>query len=414
MDYFDGEKIIAFSCGYNHSLVMTEKRRIFSWGTNEWGQLGHENTKQSIIPKLVNISGTKIKKICCGKEHSLLLSFDGFVYEFGKKYSEESQDIIAVPTIVNHTEEFIDIEANSLHEVSIAKAKSGKFLIWGRYYQSSIYSRKETSFESFYEIFPIVFHITYKTFDGDLHLEDKFICNGYFEIAFSEMERIGEGSFGSVHKVQCNYSKKLYAVKKIPFRLENEKDLLKEFNIYNRVVNLNHKCIVETYEAWIENNSNFSDGTKTYEKSLCFYILMELCEKTLEQFMDDIKNHLELKLFLSPIFYFIVSQLFVEILEGVNYLHTRNDPLIHRDLKPANILLKRDKRGNYVKIADFGLLAIHQFVKESHTGDKGTVKYMAPEVIHGTKYDTKADVYSLGVIMENLFDIDFNYDMKRL
>jgi serine/threonine protein kinase len=108
---------------------------------------------------------------------------------------------------------------------------------------------------------------------------------------------------------------------------------------------------------------------------------MELCEKTLENFIDYIKICLEEKLFLSPVFYFIVSQLFIEIIEGVNYLHTQSPPLIHRDLKPVNILLKRDKRGNLVKIADFGLLAIHKFVEESHTADKGTVKYMAPEVI---------------------------------
>jgi serine/threonine protein kinase len=88
-------------------------------------------------------------------------------------------------------------------------------------------------------------------------------------------------------------------------------------------------------------------------------------------------------------------------------LHTRKNAIIHRDLKPANILLKKsDQKGFCVKIADFGLIAVHNFSEQSHTLDKGTLKYMAPEVGRNKKYDTKADVYSLGVILEILFDVE--------
>jgi serine/threonine protein kinase len=68
-------------------------------------------------------------------------------------------------------------------------------------------------------------------------------------------------------------------------------------------------------------------------------------------------------------------------------------------------LKKCDQKGFCVKIADFGLIAIHDFPEQSHTSDKGTVKYMAPEVI-SRKYNTKADIYSLGVIFQNLFALD--------
>jgi serine/threonine protein kinase len=101
----------------------------------------------------------------------------------------------------------------------------------------------------------------------------------------------------------------------------------------------------------------------------------------------------------------IASQIFIEILEGVNYLHKQNPPLIHRDLNPANILLKKsDSKGICVKIADFGL--IHEFSEQSHTSDKVTVKYMAPKVMISRKYNTKADVYSLGIIFQNLFNLE--------
>jgi WNK lysine deficient protein kinase len=111
---------------------------------------------------------------------------------------------------------------------------------------------------------------------------------------------------------------------------------------------------------------------------------------------------------LTTIGYYIASQIFIQILEGVNHLHKQNPPLIHRDLKPDNILLKKDeaksnRKGLCVKIADFGLIAIHEYFGQSHTSDKGAVKYMAPEV-YNKEYDTKADIYSLGVIFKELID----------
>ncbi len=138
---------------------------------------------------------------------------------------------------------------------------------------------------------------------------------------------------------------------------------------------------------------------------------MELCDKTLDDVISEFKNDSKLKTpeVLTTIGYYIASQIFIQVLEGVNYLHTRVKAIIHRDLKPDNILLKQHE-GNVlcVKIADFGLIATHHSPGQSHTNDKGTARYTAPEVINSTKYDTKADIYSLGIIFENLFFLDMN------
>jgi WNK lysine deficient protein kinase len=138
---------------------------------------------------------------------------------------------------------------------------------------------------------------------------------------------------------------------------------------------------------------------------------MELCDKTLDDVIKELTNDSLLKTTksLTRIGYYIASKIFIQILEGVNHLHKQNPPLIHRDLKPANILLKKDEaKGFRVKIADIGLAVIHKYSKQSHTLDKGTPKYMAPEVVKDKKYNTKADIYSLGVIFENLFALDTN------
>jgi len=75
--------------------------------------------------------------------------------------------------------------------------------------------------------------------------------------------------------------------------------------------------------------------------------------------------------------------------------------------------------GNFIKITDFGLATIHGFDNNTnsdavdvnnitHTKATGTPGYMAPEVKNSNKYDTKADIYSIGIIMKELFCINEN------
>lgn len=86
----------------------------------------------------------------------------------------------------------------------------------------------------------------------------------------------------------------------------------------------------------------------------------------------------------------IVSQLC-----GVlSYIHARQ--IIHRDLKPSNVLVTAD--GDRVKVIDFGVsdTASHAILK----GPAGTRDYAAPEVLSGDKADSRADLYSLGIIID--------------
>jgi serine/threonine protein kinase len=134
---------------------------------------------------------------------------------------------------------------------------------------------------------------------------------------------------------------------------------------------------------------------------------MQLCDKTLEDIIDVFENDSSLKNddMLTPLGYYIAGQIFIEILEAVNHLHEHKPPLIHRDLKPGNILLNRKSNDRFVKIGDFGLATLHEMIGQSHTGTNvQTPKYIAPEV-DTKEYTTKADIYSLGAILIDIFDI---------
>ncbi len=75
------------------------------------------------------------------------------------------------------------------------------------------------------------------------------------------------------------------------------------------------------------------------------------------------------------------------------YLHSCSPPILHRDLKSLNILLDDHLR---VKLGDFGWTrALGNYM----TSKIGTYQWMAPEVIAGQAYTTKADVFSFGIML---------------
>jgi serine/threonine protein kinase len=102
-----------------------------------------------------------------------------------------------------------------------------------------------------------------------------------------------------------------------------------------------------------------------------------------------------------------LKNIFAKLILGVGYIHDKG--FIHRDLKPENLLLEED--GTPI-ITDLGLAKRKlEIVKNSGsngkdvitegkiTGDSGTFEYTAPEVAGGKKYDSKADIWSLGCIL---------------
>jgi serine/threonine protein kinase len=221
---------------------------------------------------------------------------------------------------------------------------------------------------------------------------------------FHSLEKPISDIFEAIFKVRTTKKERDYsAIKRIDFgppTSDVRKDeIIREYLNYKIMTTRSsqNKYIVRHFDAW------FEESIDQNIPKISLYIQMELCDKTLDGVIQEFDSHLKTNGTLTPLGYYIASQIFIQVLQGVNHLHTRNPPLIHRDLKPANILLKKHKvKGLCVKIADFGLIAIHECLGQSHSKDKGTLKYMAPEVDIG-EYDTKADIYSMGVIFENLF-----------
>ncbi|XP_021267282.1 eukaryotic translation initiation factor 2-alpha kinase 1 isoform X2 [Numida meleagris] len=114
-------------------------------------------------------------------------------------------------------------------------------------------------------------------------------------------------------------------------------------------------------------------------------------------------------------------KIFEELIEGVCYIHSMG--VMHRDIKPRNIFLHGSDR--QVKIGDFGLACKDLLWDDTdqwfhteringltHTSGVGTCLYASPEQLQGSDYDFKSDMYSLGVILLELFQ-PFGTEMER-
>ena len=87
-----------------------------------------------------------------------------------------------------------------------------------------------------------------------------------------------------------------------------------------------------------------------------------------------------------------------QIAKALAHAHSRG--IIHRDIKPQNLMLLRD---GTVKVADFGIAALENEYHENNGEAIGSIHYIAPEQARGASPDTRSDIYSLGVVMFEMF-----------
>jgi translation initiation factor 2 beta subunit (eIF-2beta)/eIF-5 len=416
---FENEKIVMISCGDvdslgggMHSLALTESGRVFGWGDNDRGQLGIGiGVDDSSEPIIVKLNDLKIKKISCSRKHSLLLSWDGDIYSFGWNAFGEVGNGTRVqrfPIKLELYSKFIDIASHPDYRILMCQSIDGTYYVWGDFGDTYCSSPQSTKYESFEDILRANnFIYNMKTFEKLIEFKDPFVKNGFYLKYYETIKELGSESSGSVFKVKGKrlWDRKYSAIKRIEFTSVDKNEIIREYLNY-KIITRNcseNEYLVKHLDAWIE------ETVVSNQSGISLYIQTELFDKTLDDVIKefDKKSHLKTDGMLTRVGYYIASQIFIQILECVNYLHKQNPPLIHRDLNPANILLKKsDSKGICVKIADFGLINIHEISKQSHTSDKGTVKYMAPEVMMRRKYNIKADVYSLGIIFQNLFALE--------
>ena len=210
-----------------------------------------------------------------------------------------------------------------------------------------------------------------------------------------DTERIGEGAFGNVYKL--NFKGKYYAIKKISKdHIDNNPNV--DYGNYLKNALFNEKSILKQMSEK-ENSVGFYGF---YDDEKDYIIILEYCD-------TDLNKLLEKK---GP---FNSSEI-RNILEGLNtvfkYMYKNN--IVHRDIKPENILVKfidSTKTKFIPKIGDYGLSKILENGKTSTL--LGTSGYMSPELNKEKEYDNKCDLFSLGVTIYQLYFNSLPFQYKK-
>ncbi len=193
------------------------------------------------------------------------------------------------------------------------------------------------------------------------------------------IEKIGKGAFGTVLLMEDTVVEERLILKFLNANVSSDEEMMKRFVHelrYSRKIT--HKNVIRIYDfLYIKGN---------YAISMEYFPSHTLGGEIVNE---------------KPVALKRAVKFAIDIATGMAVAHQAG--IVHRDLKPANVLIDNDL---LLKIVDFGVAAAQtqgdtQLTKTGYV--IGSPKYMAPEQILGKKVDERADIYSLGVIMYEMF-----------
>uniref|UniRef100_H3D6D9 HECT and RLD domain containing E3 ubiquitin protein ligase 4 n=1 Tax=Tetraodon nigroviridis TaxID=99883 RepID=H3D6D9_TETNG len=135
----DAQIIVAVSCGESHTLALNDKGQVFSWGLGSNGQLGLNNFEECVrVPRNIKcLSDVQIAQVACGYWHSHALSKGGQVFSWGQNQFGQlglgmHGSSISTPQIIQSLQgiPFAQLSAGGAH--SFAITLSGAVFGWGK------------------------------------------------------------------------------------------------------------------------------------------------------------------------------------------------------------------------------------------------------------------------------------------
>ena len=204
---------------------------------------------------------------------------------------------------------------------------------------------------------------------------------------YSVVAQVGKGGFGAVYKAADTYfGNRAVAVKEMSQSNLSPQELAEATRAFKQeallLANLHHPNLPAIYDQ-------FYDGGRWY--LVMDYIEGETLETRLERAQDG-KLPVEQALNIA-----------IQACSVLDYLHTRQPPIIFRDLKPANIMLTADE---HLYLIDFGIARHFKPGQTKDTAALGSSGYAAPEQYGKAQTTPRADLYGLGATLHQMLTGD--------
>lgn len=190
------------------------------------------------------------------------------------------------------------------------------------------------------------------------------------------ISEIGSGGMATVYKAKQKSLDRFVAIKELKKAYRGDQQIVRRFDRESRVAaSLQHENIVHIYDYW---------------KKPAFAIVME--------YVDGV-NLADIIAKIGALPVDVGTMIGVQVCNALDYAHMRG--LLHRDIKPSNIMIKRNGE---VKLMDFGIAQGRDHESLTLPGTLiGTPAYMSPEHILGQPLDVRSDIFSLGVVLYEMF-----------
>lgn len=195
---------------------------------------------------------------------------------------------------------------------------------------------------------------------------------------------VGEGGMGQVYEAQHVNINKRFAVKLLRPEIVSNAEAVQRFRQEAwSASSIGHENIIE-----IEDFATLPSGAVYL--AMEFLVGQSLAERMREQ---------------PPLTFAEALDIVLQVGSGLGAAHDKS--IIHRDMKPENIFLAEKHGRSIVKILDFGIAKVSGADGNKSLTRTGTIfgtpHYMSPEQALGKPLDHRSDIYSVGVIMYELF-----------
>lgn len=201
---------------------------------------------------------------------------------------------------------------------------------------------------------------------------------------------LGAGNYGEVSQVRSKKNGQLFVVKRIDLSQKSSAQQKEAENEVRTMSKLNHPNIVQFVEAFVENKAlwiimEHADGGDLENE------LLGYCNR--KEFVPEDK----------------IMNIFIQIALGLRQLHKQH--LLHRDLKSANVFMTTT---GGVKLGDFGFAKQLNYTMALASTVCGTPYYFSPELCQRLPYNNKSDVWSLGVILYEMINLQKPFEARNL
>ncbi|XP_054158466.1 RCC1 and BTB domain-containing protein 2-like [Oppia nitens] len=129
-----GKQVANIYYGFGHCIALTAGGQLWTWGENDFGQLGLGTFDATHTPKLIQrLASKRVVTVSCGNRHSLALTTDGELFGWGRNTFGQIGDMTycwrVFPTRVALNEPVRDISCGKCH--SLALTTGGRVYVWG-------------------------------------------------------------------------------------------------------------------------------------------------------------------------------------------------------------------------------------------------------------------------------------------